>query len=78
LVLSIPAGAYATYAFKLHPAGSAADYAALIDNLEFPAILALLVFMVILFPDGRLPSARWRPAAWAIGIICSVWAEVVA
>jgi hypothetical protein len=30
--------------------------------LSFP----LLVTLILLFPDGRLPSRRWRPIAWAI------------
>jgi signal transduction histidine kinase len=25
-------------------------------------------FLVALFPDGRLPSPRWRPLAWATGV----------
>ena len=28
-------------------------------------------FMLLVYPDGRLPSARWRPVAW------SMWAVVV-
>jgi hypothetical protein len=30
--------------------------------LSFP----LLVALILLFPDGHLPSRRWRPIAWAI------------
>jgi hypothetical protein len=26
----------------------------------------LLLFLLLLFPDGRLPSRRWRPVLWAI------------
>jgi hypothetical protein len=30
---------------------------------------ALLAFVALLFPDGRLPSPRWRPIAWANGVM---------
>ncbi|HUH07480.1 MAG TPA: histidine kinase [Egibacteraceae bacterium] len=29
-----------------------------------PGILLLFTFLPLLFPDGRLPSRRWRPVAW--------------
>jgi hypothetical protein len=29
----------------------------------------LLPFVFLLFPDGRLPSRRWRPVAWAAGLL---------
>jgi hypothetical protein len=30
-----------------------------------PGIVVSIVFLVLLFPDGRLPSRRWLPLAWA-------------
>jgi signal transduction histidine kinase len=33
-----------------------------------PPIVLMAVYLVLLFPDGRLPSPRWRPFAWAVGI----------
>src|SRR5215218_2399258 len=35
-------------------------------------INALLAFVALLFPDGRLPSLRWRPVAWLNGAMAVV------
>ena len=29
----------------------------------------LLLFVVLLFPDGRLPSRRWRPVLWVLIVV---------
>lgn len=31
-----------------------------------PGVLVVLYLVPLLFPDGRLPSPRWRPLAWAV------------
>jgi hypothetical protein len=36
-------------------------------------LLGLLPFLVLLFPTGRLPSRRWRPVAWAIGLVLGLY-----
>jgi hypothetical protein len=31
--------------------------------------LGLFVFLALLFPEGRMPSSRWRPLVWGIGVV---------
>jgi hypothetical protein len=42
------------------------------------ALLAvmLLAFLVVLFPDGRLPSRRWRPVLWVMLAVVPGWLSV--
>jgi hypothetical protein len=34
-----------------------------------PAVGLLGTYVLLLFPDGRLPSRRWRPLAWLSGVV---------
>jgi hypothetical protein len=43
--------------------------AALTQWLWVPTVGLLPIYMVLLFPDGRLPSKRWRPLAWLSGVV---------
>jgi len=46
------------------PAGRAAMWLA---NWIWVIPIAMLAFLFLLFPTGRLRSRRWRPAAWFVG-----------
>jgi hypothetical protein len=56
---------YARYALASDPGGRAGVLASWLATWTWaPAIGLLLTFLVLLFPDGRLPGRRWRPVAW--------------
>ncbi len=42
----------------------------------FPLIMVIPTFLLLLFPNGRLPSPRWRPVAWLSGALV-VFAAVI-
>ena len=37
--------------------------------LWVPPVGLLGIYLILLFPDGRLPSRRWRPLAWLSGAV---------
>src|SRR5215212_3861903 len=37
--------------------------------LWVPPVGLLAIYLVLLFPNGRLPSRRWRPLAWLSGAV---------
>jgi hypothetical protein len=40
------------------------EWAAWAEAVVWHPAFSLLAFLLLLFPDGRLPSPRWRPFAW--------------
>ena len=49
---------------------------ALTQWMWVPPVGLLGIYMILLFPDGRLPSRRWRPLAW-FSAVAMVLASVV-
>jgi hypothetical protein len=57
---------YASYALVEHPSSPlpGGDWVAWLASGIWHPAFGFFVFAFLLFPDGRLPSARWRPVAW--------------
>ncbi len=57
--------AYADYAVVENLALPGSEYAAWFSTLvEFTGLILAGIFVMLLFPDGRLPSRRWQIVAW--------------
>ena len=65
VMLSIAVGDYATAALKTRPGtlpfGVAAAW---LDRWLIVVALGMFIPIFLLFPDGKLPSRRWRPVLW--------------
>jgi hypothetical protein len=45
---------------------------ALTQSLWIPPVGLLGIYLILLFPDGKLPSRRWRPLAWFSGVVMAL------
>ena len=43
--------------------------AALTQGVWVPPVGLLGIYVILLFPDGKLPSRKWRPFAWFAGMV---------
>jgi len=50
------------------PAANPVSIDALTQWTWIPPVGLLGIYLILLFPDGRLPSRRWRPLAWLSGV----------
>jgi hypothetical protein len=63
-------GEYAVYALLAHPEPLAGGKAMLwLQGWFWILMFGLLVFLLLFFPNGRLPSSRWRPFAWLSAVV---------
>ncbi len=78
-------GKYAFYALVAHPGSlPGAEWLAWVAVAIWHPCFGLFVFAFLLFPHGKLPSARWRPVAWFAaatcafgGIIGALWSPIL-
>jgi hypothetical protein len=72
-------GEYAVYALLAQPHALAGGEAMLwLQSWFWMLFVGLIVFLLLLFPTGRLPSSRWRPFAWVSVAVISggvIWSS---
>jgi hypothetical protein len=75
ILLSVAGGAYANLVYRhgYHDLAFAGPLALVLDTL-FNFLLIGFPLVILLFPDGRLPSRRWRPV---VGIYLAISAAAV-
>jgi hypothetical protein len=69
VLLSTVAGAYSLIVYDIGRHLPLGALGLLLYQL-WPPALALFFLVVLLFPDGHVPSPRWRWAAWAYSLLC--------
>ncbi|MDQ3660765.1 MAG: hypothetical protein M3454_06855 [Actinomycetota bacterium] len=73
LVLSVFSQDYAIRALVSSPNSlPAGEFSAWLGSW-LPAAGGAVIFLLLLFPDGHLPSRRWRPLAWIIAAVVAVF-----
>jgi signal transduction histidine kinase len=63
-------GLYAEYSLRINPGAlPRPDIALAINEASWVPLIGLVgTYLILLFPDGHLPSPRWKPWAWLCGV----------
>jgi hypothetical protein len=72
-MLSENASFYMVADYRLHHGGLPFGWVAVLTQPGWAPMIALLGVAVLLFPDGRPPSRRWRWVLWAYLGVAALW-----
>jgi hypothetical protein len=72
--LSEDASFYAVADYRLHHGGLPLGWVALVAQPGWAPAIVLFGLIIFLFPDGRLPSPRWRWVLWLYLGVAASWA----
>jgi signal transduction histidine kinase len=68
-VVAVPFTSYAVYSLEVHEGDLPFTTIALaLGGPSWVPFIGISGYLLLLFPDGRLPSPRWRWFAWACGV----------
>ena len=73
LALSEDASFYAVANYRLRSGGLPLGWLALLTQPGWAPAIASIGLIVLLFPDGRLPSRRWRWVLWPYLALAVLW-----
>jgi hypothetical protein len=74
LALSEDASFYVVADYRLHHGGLPFGWVALLAQPGWAPAIVLIGLSIFLFPDGRLPSPRWRWLLWPYLGVAAAWA----
>ena len=71
--LAAAAGTYTVLDYRVHHGTLPLGWLAVLAQPGWAPAVALAGLSLLLFPDGRLPSRRWRPVLWAYLAVGGLW-----